>query len=362
MLQLLDPSNERWAAYFLGLPINQQDIFYSPDYAELCARYIQRVGRPLCAVLEDDSSYIMYPFLQRSISSLGNFEGIISPEYQDITGLYGRGGLVCSEKNGFDVSSFHGELQSYCNDSRIICGFDRYHPIVGNHGIVGHKTKVFDIGGFVVVNLSRPISEIEAEFTHAVRKNIKKATRAGCSIFSEVTLEHLDDFMAVYSATLARNHAADFYYLPEDFYRDLPSQMEGKYRFFYTELAGRVVSCELVLFHGIYCHSFLGGTLEGFGSVCPNHMLKREIIRFAQESGCQYYLLGGGTKPYDGIWSYKNGFSPEGTVASHIGGTIFDDDAYLLVREALVGGGIPVNKERIQFYDQISYMSNTHVS
>ena len=362
MLQLLDPSNERWAAYFLSLPINQQDIFYSPDYAELCARYIHRVGRPLCAVLEYDSSYTMYPFLQRNISSLGNLSSVIPSDYKDITGLYGRGGLVCSERNVINVSSFHIALQSYCDDNRIICGFDRYHPIMGNHDVVGHKTKVLDIGGFVVVNLSRSAREIESAFKHAVRKNIKKATRARCSVFSEVTLEHLDEFLTVYSATLDRNHAAAFYYIPEDFYRELPSRLKGKYRFFYTEIDGSIVSCELVLFHGIYCHSFLGGTLDGFGAVCPNHMMKREIIRFAQEAGYRYYLLGGGTKPYDGIWSYKNGFAPEGTMSSRIGGTIFDNDAYLSVREALLDEGIPMDAERVQFYDRMSYAGDAHVS
>ena len=105
------------------------------------------------------------------------------------------------------------------------------------------------------------------------------------------------------------------------------------------------------LYQGVYCHSFLGGTLESYRDSCPNHLLKREIIRDASERGCRYFLLGGGQHPYDNVWSYKRCFALDGNLQSLVGGTIFDHDAYNSLRDSLMAGGAGVNGERFQFYD-----------
>lgn len=78
MLKILDPADMSWGVYFRSLPMEQQDVFYLPEYAELCARYIHRVGRPLCVVFEAESFYIMYPFLRRTIRSLVDYDGAVS--------------------------------------------------------------------------------------------------------------------------------------------------------------------------------------------------------------------------------------------------------------------------------------------
>lgn len=353
MLTLLAPDDLSWAVYFRNLPLEQQDVFYSPEYSELCARYIHRVGRPLCAVFETPSFYLMYPFLQRKIRSLVEDEGASAADYQDITGVYGRGGLVCNVNEKIDTGQFHTAFRAYCHNNRIICGFDRYHPILQNHHLVDKATKILDVGDFVVVDLDRSMSEIESNFKHAVRKNIKKAIRAGCEVFSETTLDHLNDFLRVYSSTLDRNHATRFYYIPSAFYQELPLRLSDKYRFFYTAIGDNIVSCELVLFHGLYCHSFVGGSLGEYRDACPNHLLKREILRFAQSAGCRYYLLGGGSKPYDGIWNYKRGFAPDGSLPSLVGGTVYDEGAYMLLREKMLGAGKTVSKDRVQFYEGV---------
>lgn len=343
MLRIVEPDDAAWSSHFRDLPREQQDIFYCPEYVELAARYIHRGGRPLCALFESGSTYLMYPFLERAIEFAGTVD------YRDITGVYGRGGVVGRYPTAAETIRFHDALRAYCRDRRIVCGFDRYHPILRNERMASSSARVFDVGGFVVVDLRPPLGEIERRFKHAVRKSIKKAERAGCEVFSEATGAHLDDFLEVYAATLDRNRAREFYYVDPEFYREIQARLEGRYRFFYTAIGGKIVSCELVLIQGLYCHSFLGGSREDFRDACPNHLLKREIIRFARSVGCLYYLLGGGPTPYDGIWDYKRGFAPDGSLPSTVGGTIFDAEAYEALRGDWQSRG--AGDERFQFYD-----------
>src|SRR5262249_42450927 len=144
--------------------------------------------------------------------------------------------------------------------------------------------------------------KLENGYHHAVRKSIKKAERAQVQVFNEGNLAHLEDFLSIYNATMNRNDAKPAYYFEPDFYRDFERQLPGRFRFFYAKWNDRVVSCEMVLIYGLYAHSYLGGTLAEALDVCPNHLLKREIIRYAKSAGCARYLLGGGTRPFDGIW------------------------------------------------------------
>ena len=231
----------------MRLPIEQQDIFYTAEYADLCARFLYRNGQALCAVLDTGSWFVMYPFLLRDIDSLLSDKGI-APGYRDITSLYGRGGPVSDVNVPDALALFHAALKSYCLENGVICGFDRYHPVMQNDELAGPDNRVWDVGGFVVLDLQEPLIEIERKFKHSLRKNIKKAERAGVKVFAEQSIDQLEPFMCVYSSTLQRNNAREFYYVDREFYRSMSTQLEGKYKFFYATLDDQVVSCELVLF------------------------------------------------------------------------------------------------------------------
>lgn len=349
-LELLAPTDAAWRRHFDELPLAQQDVFYSPGYAQLCARTFHREAAVRCAVQRTETSLILYPFAERAIESLIG-DRAAADGSRDITGLYGRGGLVCDAPVQADLARFHDAFAAYCQERQIVCGFDRYHPVLENHRLASPRTALRDVGGFVVIPLAPPIDELEARYTHALRKHIKKAERAGVEVFAEETLDHAREFLAIYTSTLDRRAARRFYYVDRGFLEELAARLPGRFRFFYAALGGVIVSCELVLSHGLYCHSFLGGTSAAALAACPNHLLKRQVIREAKASGCRYYLLGGGQRPDDGIWRYKRCFAVQGSRPSVVGGTVFDEPAYAALRQRLAGAGIGVEAGRFQFYD-----------
>jgi|SaaInlStandDraft_4_1057021.scaffolds.fasta_scaffold03819_5 hypothetical protein len=349
LFSILTTDNVNWDVLFEGLPIEQQDIFYSRSFAKLCEKTLNHKDEVLCAVMTSDDGVVLYPFVRRNISAMTNFS--VASNLYDITGLYGRGGIVASLKNETDLVLFHDEMKSYCNENNIVCAFERYHPIIANEDRISGATEVMDIGGFVAVDLRPEMMEIESSFKQSVRKDLRKSERNGITCFAESNCDHLKEFMDIYYHTMGRNSADDFYYFNEEYFETLCQEIPGKFYFFYAVAEGEVVSCELVLHHGKYCHSFLGGTKREALPLCANPFLKREIIKFFKEHGCDYFLLGGGSKPNDGIFKFKKAYAPDGILPSKIGAMIWNQPAYQQMKEDMLYAGLEVPQNRFQFYD-----------
>lgn len=309
-IAVLSPKDPRWQDAYNRLPNWRQDIGYRPEYAALMAKYFHK-AIPLCAI----GHGIMYPFVLRQ-----------GDGWRDIRSIYGLGG-----PNGQQHGSFTLELKEWCEEHGIMCGFNVVHPFFGQHGEV--------IGKCIMVDLTAP-----KQFSHAVRKNIKKAERANITITGSGV--SLMDFRSIYEATLDRHHARPEYYLQEEFYLELERTLRGHFRYYGAWHEGRIVSVELILMDGHYAHSFLGGTLESALPLCPNHLLKRQIIRELHRDGFQYYILGGGDP---GVLKYKGGFAP--AVPLYGGCTIFDQAAYDGLRQRMAEKGVPIPEGRFQFYD-----------
>lgn len=346
---ILTPNDSEWAALFKRLPKAQQDVFYSPSFAQLCQATLNKEDEVLCAAMAANSGVILYPFVKRDLGKLTSMSGFGG--FCDITSLYGRGGIAASQADPLPLASFHAEMAEYCRNSNVVCGFDRFHPIMANDAFAQAESQIMDVGGFVVVDMRPDLDIIENTFEYSLRKHLRKAERNSITCFAESNCDHLKDFLDIYFHTMDRNAAGQFYYFSEEYFLSLCQKIPGQFHFFYAMANGNIVSCELVLHHGKYCHSFLGGTRNEALPLCPNQMLKREIIKFLKGHGCEYFLLGGGTRPDDGIFNYKKTFAPEGVLPSRIGGTIWNPQAYKQLKEEMSAAGADIAESRFQFYD-----------
>lgn len=346
---ILNPDSPEWATYFDVLPIDQQDVYYSPGFARLCQETINKEDEVYCAAMNTDGGALLYPFIKRN---LGRLTGInrLSSLYDTIS-LYGRGGVVGSQVALQSIDLFNERLSSYCRENSVICSFDRFHPIFKNETFASKSAKLLDVGGFVVVDLRPEMTDIENSFKYSVRKNLRAAERNGVTCIVESNGNHFKDFLDIYYQTMKRNEAREFYFFNEEFFLALCEMLAGQFHFFYAVVAGKIVSCELVLHHGKYCHSFLGGTNRESLSLCANPRLKREILSFCRQLGCEYFLLGGGQSPNDGIFNFKKAYAPEGVRPSFVGGTCWDPVAYERLKIELPAEGLDIIPSRFQFYD-----------
>jgi lipid II:glycine glycyltransferase (peptidoglycan interpeptide bridge formation enzyme) len=177
--------------------------------------------------------------------------------------------------------------------------------------------------------------ELWMDCEHKVRKNVKKARRAGVTIELDATGERLDDFLRLYERTLERRDAPARYRFPREFFERLPDA-----RIYAHALHdGEVVSSELVLLSQLNAYSFLGGTASEAFDLRPNDLLKWELILWAKQAGKRRFVLGGGYGADDGIFRYKRSFAPHGLVPFFTGSRVLQPELYDELTERAGGTG-----------------------
>lgn len=333
---VVPPDDPRWQAAFDRLPPERQDVFWTPAYARLMQETIYR-GHLVLAAIGDGTA--LAPFVLRKLEKL---VGPVARGLTDITGLYGRNGIV-----GWCATDMFAEMAAFAAEARAICDFARIHPL---WLIPGHAGEFRKTGHFIALDLAPPIEEIERAYAHSLRKEIAKAERAGVA---SIEMSAPGVCSAIYAETMMRNSAPQFYRFGADFFGKARATLGGSALFFFASTAGRdnVLSAELVLVHGLYAHSFLGGTTAEGLKLSANHLLKRDLIRELKRRGCRWYLLGGGAKPGDGIEAYKRQFAPNGVYPSRILCRVFDRERYDGLKADMLAAGLPVREDRFQFYD-----------
>jgi Acetyltransferase (GNAT) domain len=349
-IEFIAPDNHSWTESFARLPFDRQDIFYSPSYARLCQQTIHRDDQVFCALDQTATGPILYPFALRDLEKLIGPAGAGS---RDMIGLYGRNGIACSDRiTGDERTAFHQQMTIFARQNKVICSFDRYHPIWANEAQANPLSKTIDVGGFVVVDLSGDIESVEARMKYSVRKDLKKAERNGVKTYIAAPSSSLDPFMEIYEHTMDRNNAREFYYFDRAYFEKTIEILPNNSVIIYATLDDKLVSCELALYHGLYAHSFLGGTLRQALPSAANHKLKRDLMVELKTRGCQWFLLGGGQSAGDGVERYKQAYAPEhGLYPSRIGGVAFDPAGMETLKQQMITDNLPINTSRFQFYD-----------
>lgn len=265
-LECLDPANEsdrkKWMAAFHGLPEDQKDVHWLPEYAE--AHCLTGVVRGWLDV-EDGT---LCPFICRD-------SGTYSP--------YGYGGVL-GERGCL------GMLQCWSSY--------RFHPWIGDHW--GDREK--DV---VVLNLQR-----EDNFSDKHDYYIRKAIRGGVTTFGTSNLTGLDVFHDVYAQTMGRHNAADGWRLSASHFRNMADILGHHLSLFTARVRGDIETVALIL-HGFgtaYYH--FAGSLRNHPQSGANPLLIARVAEWARDKGYSRLHLGGGVTafPDDSLLKFKKGF------------------------------------------------------
>ncbi|MFI5494878.1 GNAT family N-acetyltransferase [Actinoplanes sp. NPDC051859] len=288
---------ERWAAC-------GREPFAHPSYSGLFAAAGERA---LALVVENGGEFALLPLIVRPVPA-----ALSQDELTDAISPYGYGGPFVS--GSVDIDQVLTEVEDWAANEGICSAFLRLSLESGLSGRLGTgRTAITETADNIVVNLRQSPEELWANYEHKVRKNVKKALRAGCSVRRDDNLQDVDAFLNVYSSTMQRRSAAQWYRFDRSFFSALADGISGSYSVFsVVNSQDEVVSVELVLQSDAYLYSFLGGTLAEAFSMSPNDLLKHEVASFGQQTGRHGYVLGGGYKKDDGIYRYKKAFDPQG--------------------------------------------------
>jgi len=327
-LELLSLSDTgKWSEYLSRLPIDQQDIYFTPEYYSLYEELGD--GKAQCFVFQQGNTLAMYPFLLNSINDVGYS---LDKEYFDIQGAYGYNGVVSSTYNPEFTDAFYKAFVEWCNHNNVIAEFIRFHPLLDNHVFsMGHLNILFD-RETVVLDLSQSYDKIWSnEYSSQNRNMIRKAHRLGYTVeaLSNPPKEKIDRFISLYEYSMKLAGADKYYYFSKGlFYNTFDFFSKNASLLSVLDDAG-IVKCSAIFFHyKDYFHYHLSGReFDVDNSV--NNFLLNEAVNLASKIGVKIMHFGGGrsNSKDDSLLRFKSNFSKK-RLSFHIGKKIHNQKVY----------------------------------
>ncbi|MFD1020666.1 peptidoglycan bridge formation glycyltransferase FemA/FemB family protein [Thalassobacillus hwangdonensis] len=292
---------------------DEKDIYYTPDYFRLSEK--QEEGKGCAFYFENQYGAVLYPFLLRNLKSLSNE----FTDWYDITTPYGYGGpLIVEEKDrGKLLESFRQSFHAFCSREQIVSEFIRFHPVYRNHEGLKNWLDLAVKGKTVGLDVSHQ-ADIWANMTGKNRNMVRKAMKQGVTV-REANPENMEDFKAfnvLYTRTMQRANAKDFYYFNDAFFRHLTEEMGDQVKMFIAEHEGTPVAASLFLVGETMIHYHLSGMDERHANLAANNLLLYEAALWAQRNHKEIFHLGGGYGGGDDtLFKFKRSFSK---IDSHV--------------------------------------------
>ncbi|MBP1762987.1 MAG: hypothetical protein H6Q65_45 [Firmicutes bacterium] len=306
----------------------EKEIFSHPEFVKLFCR---PGDFALCAYLEISDMVVMFPFILKPLSK-EKWAGERC-QYYDIASPHGYGGLSYSCKNKLKylprkiAEIFWQAFDEWAAINRVVTCFVRFSPYSCHADAFSGNME--EVSPHVYRSLDAGLPDIWNSFAHKVRTNIRRAVRNGLRVEIDSCGKRIEEFKRIYYATMDRKSAQQKYYFSEDFFSAVVKKLNGKYLFFHTLYANKVVSTELILVSDKHMYSFLGGTEKEALRLYPNEIIKAAAIRWGIENGKKMYMLGGGyNNQCDNLFRYKKAFAPDGINLALIGKKVYDEAVY----------------------------------
>lgn len=291
-------------------------------------------GEPNLFYFESENGKVAYPYMLRDIAECKNIEGKMEKGlYYDISTVYGYGGPIyeLSKKcNLIDKLKwdFITAFDMYCKNNKIVSQFDRFHPLLKNHVLFEDYSELAQIRKTVKIDLTNE-DEIQSNMERRGRQTVRKAKENKISTKIENSATVLKEFYEIYTDTMKKNNAEDYYMFPVSFFESTINNLPDNHMIINAYYEGKIVSTLLNIYSNKFMHSFLGGTDKDYKHLQPSGLLYYESAIWGISKDLKYYHLGGGyTNENDPIYNFKKSFNKNGDNDFYIGKKIHDKALY----------------------------------
>jgi hypothetical protein len=296
-----------WGDCIARLPVEQQDIYFTPQYYHLYERYSD--GQARCFVFESGDEVALYPFLINTINNLG-YE--LERQYVDIQGAYGYNGIICSSYDHHFIKTFYEAFEAYCQQENIVAEFTRFHPLIRNQRFSQGYLEILKNRDTVYLNLEQPLETVwEKEYSGNNRNMIRKASRRGVEVKLSDNPADYEIFFKMYTDTMKNVKADDYYFFSRSYFYDFKDRLAEDQKLILAVYQDRVVAGMLLMIFGRYAHYHLSCREKDESSLGANNLLLHAAVKYARSRGCHYFHFGGGntTQPTDSLMKFKTNFS-----------------------------------------------------
>jgi hypothetical protein len=298
-----------WKLLYSRLEDGKKTPFSNPEY--LLSNNIIGSGKVVCFFALLGNNYVLYP------TNLNKIETELSEQslthYYDLESAYGYNSPVITHPDSDLITRFNHSIKNYCTKNNIIAEFIRFCPLTDGRDVL-QNAKIIPQLNNVILPLHEGYNAIwEKAYDPGVRKAIRKAHRSPLNFSysqgEDISAAHIETLYDIYTKTMLRNKAKNFYMFPYDYISTMIKQMSENALIASVEYEEKIISSELLLLNKKYAFGYIGGTLKEYYTKSPNVFLRDEINKLLIDKNLDFLSLGGGRFRNDNIYKYKKSFS-----------------------------------------------------
>ena len=317
---------EAWNLHVQAIP--NWDIYYLHNYVD--ALRVHGDGLPVLIIYSEVGLNGILVAMKRDLADTKMFRGAFQPgSIYDLITPYGYGGWLFDCESMVITDKFIAQFQSFMRENNIVSGFVRYSPILHNAERLRLLGNVVDLGKTIAIDLSS-VEVIWANISSKNRNMIRKAQKNGVTIHhSKLNKQRLAQFKVIYDATMARDHAQDYYFFGDAFYCSMLEHLQNFAEIFWAEYENEVIAMSIMLHGNGLMHYHLSGSLAEFRHLAPSNLLLYEAALWGCEQGFRWFHLGGGVgSEEDNLYKFKKQFNRNSNFRFSIGREIYDEEVY----------------------------------
>lgn len=315
---------DSWDKYIDYFSADKKDVYFKEAY---CKLYNSISKKAKAYIYQEGQSIWLFPFLAEEIPS--------QKKYFDFETPYGYGGPITNSNNAlfneYAFSNFLNEMKG----NNFIAGFVRFHPIIGNVDLLERLIPVFHNRDTISVDLSLNEDDIWNKEIHAKNRNvIRKAKNNGLIFLADYEFKYLKDFIRLYSKTMQKVNADDFYRFSDNYFLDLKNSLANNSFLATAWIDDNLISAAIIMYDDIFSHYHLSGSDINYFHQSPNNFMLWETILELKRKGINTFHLGGGrsNNPNDKLFDFKKKFSPH-LNKFFVGNIIFNHEKYTKIKQ-----------------------------
>ena len=294
---------DEWDRLVTALP---HDFYHLASYHRLAEEAGE--GSAQLVVFEDEGRTLLLPVLLRRVAEV---PGLERSSLTDVTSVYGYAGPLFQSETcqGKTAARFRAALNEYFDSLSACCVFSRLHPLLDQTDLLGKLGTVQEVGPTVSIDLDTAEERQWSDVRRGHKYDLNRLRRAGYVCLHDASLEHLDEFVTLYSATMRRVGANEYYMFDLRYFRRLFSLEGVRFNLFVTLIEGVVACGGLFSLCGGIVQYHLSGTREEFSKAAPTKLMLNEVRKWAAAQGARIFHLGGGVgSREDSLFEFKSGF------------------------------------------------------
>lgn len=319
----------KWSTYLMQF--NSMDIYFTPEYFK--SALLIDEGEACLFYFENDQGKVAYPFLKRKIKS--DIYGSVF----DITTPYGYGGQIYEIKGDLRdlAKDFNDAFLHYCNTENIISEFIRFHPLIENQNFATHFVDCQLIRHTLSMNLDSNLDKMDF-ITSKAKNHVRQAIKNNI-VVDEFSIEDIDEFIKIYTSTMDRKNATNFYYFEKDYFIELFKCLDGHIRLFGAKLGDKIIAMNIILNFGENIHYHLSGSYREYLNMGVNNLLLLEVADYYCKQGYENFHLGGGYEgDKDSLYRFKKTMSKREPLEFYVGKRVHNNTVYndLIVEKGIL--------------------------